>query len=64
MCVCVCVCVCVRVCVCLEEPPHLSPQISMFSKEMFILLSTEDSAHYMVYTFFFYNQLPASSECM
>lgn len=35
-------------------------QIYTFSKEMFVLLSTEDSGHYMLYTFFYYSQAPLS----
>lgn len=35
-------------------------QISLWSKEMYAMISTEDSAHYMLYTFFFYNQMPTS----
>ena len=31
--------------------------------EMYTLASTEDSGHYMFYTFFYYNQSPMSSEC-
>ena len=33
-----------------------------FSVEMYALLSTEDSAHYMIYTVFFYYQIPTSSQ--
>ena len=40
----------------------LPPQISFFSREMMALLGSEDSGHYMLYTFFFYNQYPTSSE--
>lgn len=32
--------------------------IHPFSKEMLALLTTEDSGHYMLYTFFYYNQYP------
>lgn len=32
--------------------------INLFSRAMLTLLSTEDSGHYMLYTFFYYNQLP------
>ncbi|CAI8021480.1 Transmembrane protein 33 [Geodia barretti] len=35
-------------------------QVSLLSKEMYVMLATEDSAHYMLYTFFFYNQFPTS----
>lgn len=35
-------------------------QISFFSREMLVLLGSEDSGHYILYTLFFYNQLPAS----
>lgn len=35
-------------------------QVVLFSREMYILLTTEDSGHYMLYSFFFYNQVPVS----
>lgn len=38
-------------------------QINTFSKEMYLLASSEDSGHYMLYTLFYYNQLPLSSKC-
>ena len=42
----------------------LSHQISLVSREMYNLLTTEDSSHYMFYTVFFYNQQPAPSESL
>lgn len=35
-------------------------EISLFSKRMYDLIVTEDSGHYMLYTFFFYHQFPLS----
>ncbi len=37
-------------------------QISFFSKQMYLLAGSEDSGHYMIYTLFYYNQAPMSSE--
>ena len=31
---------------------------------MLALLTTEDSGHYMLYTFFYYNQYPLTSQCL
>ena len=33
-------------------------QISLFSRQCLQLLMIEDSGHYMLYSFFFYNQIP------
>jgi len=33
-------------------------EISLFSRQMLDLMTTEDSGHYMLYSFFYYNQLP------
>lgn len=38
----------------------LERQIYVFSKEMYQLMVMEDAGHYMLYTFFYYNQLPLS----
>ena len=37
-------------------------QIHLFSKDMLALLTTEDSGHYMLYTFYYYNQYPLTSQ--
>ena len=37
-------------------------QISLFSRAMFELMGTEDSGHYVIFTLFFYYQLPTSSK--
>ena len=40
------------------DSPPLTPQVSMFSRQFLELFVVEDSGHYMLYTFFFYNQPP------
>lgn len=37
-------------------------QIALLSKQMYLLAGSEDSGHYMIYCFFYYNQMPMSSE--